>query len=152
MEVTMRYVVLACAWVLSLVLVAVHPAVFAQPASSPYGQFTGFWSHHGGDIVVNANGTGVDHYRTYNNCTATILTACDMFSKNVIYPGGFTQFTLYKVSGVTALGTVTNSAQSWMVGTPIRITRQKNDTIAFRTVSGTTFGCGARAPAGYCGA
>lgn len=148
----MRYLALAFAWVLSLILVAAHPAVFAQPSSAPYGQFTGLWSHHGGDIVINAAGTGIDHYRTYNNCTATILTACDMFSKNLIYPGGFTRFSVYRVSGSKAFGTVTDSDMSWMVGTGITITRQRNDSIALHTVSGTTLGCGPNAPAGYCGA
>ncbi|HZS94802.1 MAG TPA: hypothetical protein VFA78_08400 [Chloroflexota bacterium] len=149
----MRYVGLACAWLLSLVLVAVHPTVFAHPSDSPYGQFTGTWYHHGGGMFIYANGTGIDHYRTYVNCTARIVTDCDEFTKNAIYAGGFTQFRLYKVAGSTATGIVTNSPVSWMVGTKITLTRHNNDTVALRLVVGQpTNGCGPHAPAGYCGA
>jgi len=148
----MRYFALAGVWILSLVFVANHPTVFAQHSLSPYGQFAGTWYYHGGGAIINANGTGTDHYRTYRNCTAQITTDCDMFLKQGIYAGGFTQFRLYKVTGNKAVGTVTNDAVSWLVGTTLTITRRSNDTLAIRMVQGTTNACGPKSPPGYCGA
>lgn len=122
-----------------------------QPAP-PYSRFAGTWVHHGGIIHISANGSGSDTFRTYINCTSRIQTACDRFIGNSIYNGGYLRFRLTKIAGNTATGSVTGSAFSWQLQTPVRVTLRSNDTITLKVPGLSEAGCGPHAPNGACGA
>jgi hypothetical protein len=126
----------------------------AVPHSSPYSLFVGRWFVHGGVMTVAPSGRAAFRYRTYVNCTSTRRTACDNFVSSTIYPGGFTDFSLGRVTGRRARGTVSNSAYSWQVGTAVTLLfHPKKDTVALKLAgTGTTTLCGPHAPPTTCGA
>jgi hypothetical protein len=112
--------------------------------------FSGY--HHDGLLVIDANGHGIEQYRPYINCTATILTACDKILGNKIFTGGFVRFTLKRIVGNKAYGTIEDSSLSWEVGATVTAVLKSNDTMTIYTPGTSYANCGPRAPAGYCGA
>jgi hypothetical protein len=116
-------------------------------------RFIGTWQTHGGLLTIFGNGSGVEHLRTYVFCTTTQLTACDRIVKSTIYAGGYENFHITGVQGNVATAGISDSAFSWEVGTKIRITLGKNDTITAHLPGGNVRFCGAQAEAaGTCGA
>jgi hypothetical protein len=123
------------------------------PAASPYARFLGSWFHHGGSLTIGRNGHGFYSYRTYVFCTAHLTTTCDKETKNVIYDGGFSRFTLHRTVGNKAYGSMDNSAYSWQVGTTVTLVAKPNDTLVlYEAGAAPTTVCGSKAPAGFCGA
>lgn len=116
--------------------------------------FAGTWTFHDGGLSIDRSGHGTESFRTFVNCTATIQTACDKFQGNIIYNGGFTQFTLKKVVRNRATGAITNSAYSWAMFTAIAIIfNPAKDSLTIRTVTGgPIIACGKKAVPGTCGA
>ncbi len=122
-------------------------------AGSPYAPFVGTWYHHGGGLVLSSNGRGFYTYRTYVDCTARIVTACDKGFKNLIFDGGFSEFTLNRTIGNKAYGTMNSSAYSWQVKTTVTLVAKPNHTlILYEAATPATTLCGPKAPAGLCGA
>lgn len=148
----MRYLTIVFASALCIVLISHNPFSIAGATSEKYGQFTGAWSHHDGRISVQANGYGVDHFRTFVQCTANVTTNCDEWKGNVIYAGGFTAFTLNRVVGNKAYGSVYNASASWLVGVKVTLVRHTNDTVTLLAPSGSETGCDSKASAESCGA
>lgn len=148
----MRYVTIVFASALCIVLVGHNPFSPARATGAKYGEFTGAWTHHDGRISVQANGYGVDHFRTFVQCSEKVTTNCDEWKGNVIYAGGFTAFMLNRVVGDKAYGNVYNASASWLVGVKVTLVRHPNDTVTLFAPNGSERGCGSRAPAGYCGA
>jgi hypothetical protein len=127
----------------------------AHSAAAPFSRFAGSWPTHGGGVFIGARGNGSYQLRTYLNCTQTILTDCDRFKGNFIYPGGFGRFTLNRVAGNTAYGTITDSSTSWEINTPISFRLTAKDVLIARGPSdllGQRHFCGPHAPPGSCGA
>lgn len=123
-------------------------------AASTYARFAGNWYHHSSGLTLTQDGHGVEHFRTYVDCTANRLTACDRWIGNTIYGGGFVAFYLWKVKGPSVIGSVTASAYSWQIGTQVTITPRANPNImdvrfvgrsypACRGTAITTGACGA---------
>jgi hypothetical protein len=134
-----------------------HGVAWGQSEKSrnplPLGPFVGNWVFHDGNLSVDRAGHGSASFRSFVDCTPSIQTACDHFKGNFIYNGGFIKFTLGKVAGKTAKGSITDSAYSWAVFTPITITlNSAKDILTIRSVVGPTAACGARAAPGACGA
>jgi hypothetical protein len=128
------------------------PAHAARPPAVPFAGFAGTWFTHGGVMHVGAGGKGFLQVRTYVNCNQNRLTNCDTIIGNVIYSGGFVTFTLNRLEGNVARGTITNSSTSWQFQTPLSLRRNPNDTIR---VSGPRLAlrfCGPHAPTSACGA
>lgn len=121
-------------------------------APSPFARFAGSWLHHGGLLYVSGDGKGVHRFRTYVNCTTNRLTACDKFLGSAIYDGGYVAFSLTRVSGNRATGTITVSSFSWQIGQPFTLVLKPNDTMQVREPGYPATVCGSRAPAGACGA
>lgn len=131
------------------------PTAVASRASAPssYARFVGSWFHHGADLVVHSNGRGTYSYRTYVFCSNHVVTDCDKQTKNAIFAGGFSKFSLRRTAGNTARGIVDNSAYSWQVGTTVTVVARPNDTLVFyQAGTSATIVCGPNAPAGFCGA
>ena len=121
------------------------------PLTVPAG-FVGTWQAHGGLLTINGNGLGVSHFRTYVFCTQTRLTACDRVVKSTIYTGGYDNFQITRAQGSSAQAGITDSAFSWEVGTSLKITLGKQDTITMHLASGNVRFCGPSTPVGTCGA
>jgi hypothetical protein len=119
-----------------------------------FAPFSGSWTTHSGRLVIGPSGQGRIIFRTYQNCTATIVTACDKFRGNFIYDGGFVTFTLKRVVANRATGEVNNSSFSWAVFTTITvILHRARDTVNVRNVIGFPVPfCGPTASPGTCGA
>jgi hypothetical protein len=126
-------------------------ASLRAPLSVPAG-FVGTWQMHGGSLTINGNGLGVNHFRTYVFCTQTRLTACDRVIKSTIYAGGYDNFQITRAQGKSAQAGITDSAYSWEVGTSLKITLGKQDTITMHLPSGNVLFCGPSTPVGTCGA
>lgn len=124
-----------------------------QMSSTPYGQFVGTWTHHDGETLVQPNGYGTEHYRTFMPCTQNRTTACDRVIKNAIYAGGFIAFRLMQTRGNVAYGSVFNSSASWQVGTRLSLTLHPDGTLHMQAVGYIAISCNVPAAAkGRCGA
>lgn len=150
-----RHVLTGIAIALVAADLLIRLSIPAHSQSAPYGRFAGSWPTHGGVLWIGPRGNGYYHMRTYVDCSATILTDCDKFKGNFIYPGGFATFSLTRVSGNVTSGAITNSSTSWEIATKISFTLRSNDVLIARGASDLLNGrpfCGPRAPAGACGA
>lgn len=145
--------VLAC--ILLAVDVVSRFAGVAHSQAAPFTRFAGDRFTHGGRLSITARGYGVFHVRTYNTCSRTIVTNCDRFKGNYIYPGGYGTFQLSRVSGNTAYGFMTGSSASWEIDTPIRFTLAPRGVLTAHgpsdLIDQRSF-CTDQSPAGACGA
>lgn len=94
----------------------------SENSSGPFSQFAGDWYHHGSLVRIDAQGHGSERFRTYQQCTQTIQTACDYWAGSNIYTGGYIAFSLSKLSGNVASGYVSNSSYSWQIETQVTMT------------------------------
>jgi len=150
-----RILLLIAIALISADLITRVPTATAHSGSAPFARFAQFWSTHGGGLSIGPHGNGSYHLRAYANCSATILTDCDRFKGNYIYPGAWGTFSLTRAVGNTIKGTITNSSTSWEIDTQVSFTLKKSDVLVGHGASdflgGRNF-CGPNAPAGACGA
>jgi hypothetical protein len=71
-------------------------------AAAEASTFTGIWNSHGGQLVVNADGSATLEYRMYVWCSDNPTPPCDQMRGNLIISGG--HVTMHIVQVITASG------------------------------------------------
>jgi|SRR5450631_2013595 hypothetical protein len=71
-------------------------------ADAEAGIFTGIWNSHGGQLVVNADGSATLEYRIYVWCSDNPTPPCDQMNGNLINSGGHVNMHIVQV--ITANG------------------------------------------------
>ena len=77
----------------------------ASPAAADAeaGIFAGFWNSHGGQLVVNADGSATLKYRVYVWCSDNPTPPCDQVRGNLIISGGQVNMHVVRVSTTNGL-------------------------------------------------